>query len=117
MILLFAGKAQGKMNTDWESLTIFRIAWLRLESAVFQSPERWNFSNLRTAGVAAQHSENLITKQKGGNMNKTDLVNEISKVVCTKKEAEAAVNGVFQAITKAISKGDTVTLIGFGTFK
>ena len=50
-------------------------------------------------------------------MNKTDLVNEISKVVSTKKEAEAAVNGVFKAITKAISKGDTVTLVGFGTFK
>jgi len=50
-------------------------------------------------------------------MNKADLVNEIAKVVCTKKEAEAAVSGVFQAITKAISKGDTVTLVGFGTFK
>lgn len=50
-------------------------------------------------------------------MNKADLVNEVTKVVCSKKEAEAAVTGVFKAITKAVSKGDTVTLVGFGTFK
>ncbi len=50
-------------------------------------------------------------------MNKGDLVNEVAKVVCTKKEAKAAVNCVFSTITKALKKKDTVTLIGFGTFK
>ncbi len=50
-------------------------------------------------------------------MNKGDLVNEVAKVVCTKKEAQAAVNCVFSTITKALKKKDTVTLIGFGTFK
>ncbi len=50
-------------------------------------------------------------------MNKGDLVNEVAKVVKTKKEAKAAVDCVFSSITKALKKKDTVTLIGFGTFK
>ena len=50
-------------------------------------------------------------------MNKGDLVNEVAKVVNTKKEAQAAVDCVFSSITKALKKKDTVTLVGFGTFK
>lgn len=50
-------------------------------------------------------------------MNKGDLVNQVAKVVSTKKEAQAAVNCVLQSITKALKKKDTVTLVGFGTFK
>ena len=50
-------------------------------------------------------------------MNKGDLINEVAKVVNTKKEALAAVDRVFSTITKALKKKDAVTLIGFGTFK
>ena len=50
-------------------------------------------------------------------MNKGDLVNEVAKVVNTKKEAQAAVDCVFSSITKALKKKQKVTLIGFGTFK
>lgn len=50
-------------------------------------------------------------------MNKGDLVNEVAKVVSTKKDAQEAVDAVFSAITQAMENGDTVTLIGFGTFK
>ncbi len=50
-------------------------------------------------------------------MNKGDLVNEVAKVVSTKKEAKAAVDCVFASITKALKKKDTVALVGFGTFK
>jgi len=50
-------------------------------------------------------------------MNKGDLVKEVAKVVNTKKEAKAAVDCVFSTITKALKKNNTVTLIGFGTFK
>jgi nucleoid DNA-binding protein len=35
-------------------------------------------------------------------MNKGDLVNEVAKVVSTKKEAQAAVGCVFESITKAL---------------
>jgi nucleoid DNA-binding protein len=50
-------------------------------------------------------------------MNKGDLINEVAKVVSTKKEAQEAVDCVFSSITRALKKGDTVTLVGFGTFK
>lgn len=50
-------------------------------------------------------------------MNKADLVNEVAKTVCTKKEAQAAVDCVFATIKKSLKKKDAVTIIGFGTFK
>ena len=50
-------------------------------------------------------------------MNKGDLINEVAKVVGTKKEAQEAVDCVFSSITEALKKGDAVTLVGFGTFK
>jgi DNA-binding protein HU-beta len=49
-------------------------------------------------------------------MNKGDLIRELAKVVSTKKEAEAALNTILETITKALKKGNKVTLIGFGTF-
>jgi DNA-binding protein HU-beta len=50
-------------------------------------------------------------------MNKGDLVKEVSKVIKTKKDAQAAVDCVLSSITKALEKGESVSLIGFGTFK
>jgi DNA-binding protein HU-beta len=50
-------------------------------------------------------------------MNKGDLINEVSKVLKTKKDAQEAVDCVLSSITKALGKGDSVSLIGFGTFK
>jgi len=50
-------------------------------------------------------------------MNKGDLVNEVAKAVKTKKDAQEAVDCVLSSITKALGKGDSVSLIGFGTFK
>jgi DNA-binding protein HU-beta len=50
-------------------------------------------------------------------MNKGDLINELAKVISTKKEAQAAVDCIFSTITKALKKKDTVSLVGFGTFK
>jgi len=50
-------------------------------------------------------------------MNKRDLVKEVTKIVNTKKQAQAAVDCVFSTITKVLKKKDTVALVGFGTFK
>ena len=50
-------------------------------------------------------------------MNKSDLINEVAKVVSTKKEAQSAVDCMVSSITKALKKGNDVTLTGFGTFK
>ncbi len=50
-------------------------------------------------------------------MNKGDLINEVAKVVSIKKEAQAAVDCVLSSISNALKKGDTVSLVGFGSFK
>lgn len=50
-------------------------------------------------------------------MNKSDLINELAKVVSTKKAAQDAVNCMVSSITKALKKGEDVALAGFGTFK
>ncbi len=49
-------------------------------------------------------------------MSKSDLIEAVSKVTSTKKEAAAAVEAIIEAITKALKKKQTVTLPGFGTF-
>ncbi|MGD0277353.1 MAG: HU family DNA-binding protein [Syntrophales bacterium] len=49
-------------------------------------------------------------------MNKAQLIDEVAKVTCSKKEAESAVSAAFAAIQKALKKGDDVTIVGFGTF-
>jgi len=59
-----------------------------------------------------------LQKVKGEkNMNKADLINEVAKVLKTKKDAQAAVDVVLSSITEALGTGDAVSLIGFGTFK
>ncbi len=49
-------------------------------------------------------------------MNKADLVAEVAKVVGSKRKAEDAVSCVVDTITKALKKGQALTLVGFGTF-
>ncbi len=50
-------------------------------------------------------------------MNKGELVSAVaSEAGLTKTNAETAVNAVFSTIRNAVSKGDEVRLIGFGTF-
>lgn len=50
-------------------------------------------------------------------MNKTELITAIATSAgTTKADAEKALNGVLEAITKALSSGDSVSLVGFGTF-
>ena len=49
-------------------------------------------------------------------MNKAQLVDQVAKVTCSKKEAELAIDATIAAIQKALKQGDAVTLVGFGTF-
>ncbi len=50
-------------------------------------------------------------------MNKNDLVSAVaSNAGLTKSDAAKAVDGVFDAITGALTGGDEVRLVGFGTF-
>lgn len=51
-------------------------------------------------------------------MNKQGLIEKIVKDTgITKSAAGAAVDSLFDGITKALKKGDAITFVGFGTFK
>ena len=50
-------------------------------------------------------------------MNKNDLISAVAETSgLSKTDTANAVEGVFDAITKALSGGDEVRLVGFGTF-
>ncbi len=50
-------------------------------------------------------------------MNKGELVSSMAKAgEISKAAAEDALNGLLETITDALSSGDKVTLVGFGTF-
>ena len=51
-------------------------------------------------------------------MNKTDLVNAIAtEADVTKDVAGRTLDAVLASVTGALKKGDSVTLVGFGTFE
>lgn len=51
-------------------------------------------------------------------MNKEELVNAVAtKTKLSKKDTEATINAMVTAVSDALSKGDKVTLVGFGTFQ
>ncbi|HET7832296.1 MAG TPA: HU family DNA-binding protein [Gallionella sp.] len=51
-------------------------------------------------------------------MNKSDLVDAIaSSADISKAAAGRALDATVESIKKALKKGDTVSLVGFGTFK
>ncbi|HID82442.1 MAG TPA: HU family DNA-binding protein [Chromatiales bacterium] len=51
-------------------------------------------------------------------MNKSEFIDAVAaESGLTKADAGKALDGVISAITNALKKGDTVTLVGFGTFE
>jgi DNA-binding protein HU-beta len=51
-------------------------------------------------------------------MNKAELVAEVAdRAGLTKRDAEKAVNAIVESIEGALTKGEKVSLVGFGTFE
>ncbi len=51
-------------------------------------------------------------------MTKTELIAKVADTAnLSKKDAELAVSATLDAITEAVTAGDKVTLVGFGTFE
>ena len=51
-------------------------------------------------------------------MNKSELIDAIAETAeMTKADAGRALDAVVSVVTKALKKGDSVTLVGFGTFE
>ena len=66
--------------------------------------------------VVAEEMENIL--KEDATLNKQELVANVAEQAgLTKKDAEKAVNAVFETVKGALSKGDKIQLIGFGTFE
>jgi DNA-binding protein HU-beta len=68
-----------------------------------------------------QHTGHEIIPTKkcflGGKMNKSELIDAIAESAdITKADAGRALDGFLSAVTGALNKGDSVALVGFGTF-
>ncbi len=51
-------------------------------------------------------------------MNKGELVDKVAeKASVTKKQADVVLSAVIESIMDAVSQGDKVTLVGFGSFE
>lgn len=51
-------------------------------------------------------------------MTKKDLINAVSETSgVSKKDTAAVIDAVFVAITDSVASGDSVQLVGFGTFE
>ena len=51
-------------------------------------------------------------------MNKGELIDQVAdKASVTKKQADAVITAALESIVEAVSDGDKVTLVGFGSFE
>ncbi len=57
------------------------------------------------------------TSLKAGGMNKSELIDAVAAdAELTKADASRAVEAFVNAVTKSLKGGDSVTMVGFGTF-
>jgi DNA-binding protein HU-beta len=93
--------------------------------------QKWRFS-ARFAFDSAGKNVSICAPSEGGlsshtflnlrnrgslRMNKNDLISAVADASgLSKSDSAGAVEGVFDTITKALSGGDEVRLVGFGTF-
>lgn len=60
----------------------------------------------------------ISSKPQGIDMNKGELVDAVAdKASVTKKQADAVLTAALEIIVEAVSSGDKVTLVGFGSFE
>jgi DNA-binding protein HU-beta len=70
--------------------------------------------------AAVQEQDKLFThhNERGNTMNKSELIEIVAKESdLSKAAAGKLLDSLVATVTKAVSKGDSVTLVGFGTFK
>jgi DNA-binding protein HU-beta len=109
-----AGERQGRSRNDsWSGSALYHIAIIfkNLDS------DKEFIDNLRYHSPRIQPATTIITSTRS-HMNKSELIEITAKEAdISKAAAEKALSAVMAAIVKAVSKGDSVTLVGFGSFK
>lgn len=86
---------------------------LRAELAIKRLPREKKIEAVRSRpSISIDNNERFTT------MNKSELIEAIAKEADLSKAAAGAfLDAMIAAVTKTVAKGDSVTLVGFGTFK
>jgi len=109
-----AGDKRGRGKSDSvPGSVVYRII------TIFKNLDADNelFDTLRYHSPRIQPATTIITSTRS-HMNKSELIEITAKEAdISKAAAEKALSAVMAAIVKAVSKGDSVTLVGFGSFK
>jgi DNA-binding protein HU-beta len=86
---------------------------LKAELAIKRMPKDQKLLAVQSHTLQIPHQP-----ERSHTMNKSELIESIAKSSeLTKADSERALTAAIAAIVKAVAKGDTVTLVGFGTFK
>lgn len=86
---------------------------LRAELAIKRLPKEKKIQAVRSQEIMSIHHH-----ERGNTMNKSELIEIAAKEADLSKAAtEKVLGAIIGAVAKAVAKGDTVTLVGFGTFK
>jgi len=95
-----------------------RSAALKAEAAIKRLPKGKKLAALDWLRPIGPVNTNHIHLRRNQTMNKSELIDIVAKEGdLSKATAEKAVAAAINAIVKAVAKGDSVTLIGFGAFK
>jgi|SRR5450830_933443 len=74
---------------------------------------RWGLRNRRIPMLKSRH----LNSERNFKVNKSELVDAIAAdTEISKAAAQRALDSVVENIIKAVTKGDTVQLVGFGSF-
>jgi DNA-binding protein HU-beta len=93
---------------------------LRAELAIKRLPKRNKVAALYASDLLGQANADYhsFTIRRNHRMNKSELIEAVAKEADLSKAAtEKVLSAITAAIVKAVSKGDVVSLIGFGSFK
>lgn len=94
---------------------------LKAELAIKRLPKERKVAALHSPdllGEAIARTRSFKTLKRNHNVNKSQLIEIVAKNAdITKAAADKVLSATIDAVTKAVAKGDTVTLVGFGTFK
>lgn len=86
---------------------------LKVELAIKRLPKAQKLPAIQSLAAQITHPP-----ERSPLMNKSELIEAIAQSAeLTKADAARALTATLETIVKAVSAGDTVTLIGFGTFK
>ena len=120
-----AAKQEAAGQLLFAAVNAARLAGVDAEEALTFASKRFaqqcleqEQSGTRRMTCSDRTREFKTNQMEANNMTKTDLIAQVAaNTEMSKKSAEQAVSAVFEALGKAMTEGEKITISGFGTFE